>query len=329
MGRAPAVAVSLGEAAGTCSGGMPAAGADAVVMVEHTQPIDADTIEVTLPLAPGENVVQPGEDLRTEGIDLPVGHLLRPPDVGGLAALGIARVPVARRHTVAVLSMDEEVVSPENEPAVGQIRDVNSNTIASPILRGGAEPVLPGIVPDNYEEQPEVARRGLEHSDALVFFADSSVSARDMTVISSKPWAGPACWSTAYLSIPASPPSWAWWRRSPFSASPVTRFPPCSYSTCWSAKSFTTWPALPHSLNRQEPRRDWTGRWLPPHGREDYLPVRLRRKDHDGSEELVAEPGFGKCNLISTFIRAEDLVRFPLDKAVLYAGETVVVRLFQ
>ena len=64
MGRAAAVSLSVGEAAGAYTGGMLAHNADAVVMVEHTQQVDADTIEVVRPVAPGENVVQPGEDVR-------------------------------------------------------------------------------------------------------------------------------------------------------------------------------------------------------------------------------------------------------------------------
>ena len=79
MGRSPEVTVGLGEAAVTYTGGMLANGADAVVMVENTQQVDADTIEVTRPVAPGENVIQPGEDVRTGETILPRGHLLRPP----------------------------------------------------------------------------------------------------------------------------------------------------------------------------------------------------------------------------------------------------------
>ena len=329
MGRAPAVAVSLGEAAGTYTGGMLAAGADAVVMVEHTQQIDADTIEVTRPVAPGENVVQPGEDLRAGDIILPRGHLLRPQDVGGLAALGIASVPVARRPRVAVLSMGDEVVSPENEPAVGQIRDVNSYTIASQILRGGAEPVPLGIVPDNYEEQLEVARRGLEHSDALVFSAGSSVSARDMTADIINALGRPGVLVHGLSIHPGKPAIVGMVEEKPvfgLPGNPVSAmivFDLLVHPILYHLAGCTTLPEPARTAARLD--RDVAS--VP--GREDYLPVRLKRGDRDGSEELVAEPVFGKSNLIFTLIRADGLVQVPLDKAGLYAGETVVVRLFQ
>ena len=63
-------------------------------------------------------------------------------------------------------------------------------------------------------------------------------------------------------------------------------------------------------------------------GREDYVPVRLSCNDRNGEEGLIAEPVFGKSNLIYTLIRADGLVEVPLDQAGLYAGERVVVRLF-
>lgn len=329
MGRAPAVAVSLGEAALTYTGGMLAIGADAVVMVEHTQQIDADTIEVVRPVAPGQNVVQPGEDVRTGDIILPRGHLLRPQDVGGLAALGIASVSVARRPRVAVLSMGDEVVSPQSEPAVGQVRDINSYTIASQILRGGAEPVPLGIVPDNYQQQLEVARRGLEHSDALIFSAGSSVSARDMTADIINALGQPGVLVHGLSIHPGKPAIVGMVDEKPVFGLPGN---PVSAMIVF---DLLVRPILYHlagSATVPEPataaaRLDRDVASAP--GRQDYVPVRLKRKHDNGSEDLVAEPVFGKSNLIFTLIRADGLVQVPLDQAGLYAGQTVEVRLFQ
>ena len=73
MGCAPDVSLGIGEAAVAYTGGMLAGNADAVVMVEHTQAIDAQTIEVMRPVAPGENVAQPGEDVSAGEPVLPAG----------------------------------------------------------------------------------------------------------------------------------------------------------------------------------------------------------------------------------------------------------------
>ena len=125
--------------------------------------------------------MQPGEDVRRGEIILPKGHLLRPQDLGGLTALGITQVKVARRPRVAILSMGDEVVAPDSVPGPGQIRDINSYTIAAQVSRAGGEPVRQGIVGDEYEEQLAAARKGLERADALVLSAGSSVSSRDLT----------------------------------------------------------------------------------------------------------------------------------------------------
>ena len=116
MGRPPEVSILDGQAAVAFTGGMLAGGADAVVMVEHTQQLDDSAIEVVRPVAPGENVVQPGEDARTGAAVLPSGHLLRPQDIGGLLALGIDEVTVSRRPVVSIVSTGDELVPPRTPP---------------------------------------------------------------------------------------------------------------------------------------------------------------------------------------------------------------------
>ncbi|HEU0167474.1 MAG TPA: molybdopterin molybdenumtransferase MoeA, partial [Chloroflexota bacterium] len=100
MGATQPLAVGSAEAAVAYTGGMLARGADAVVMVEHTQQIDERTIEVVRPVAPGENCVQVGEDVRFGSQLLARGHKLRPQDIGGLMAMGVTRVCAARRPLV-------------------------------------------------------------------------------------------------------------------------------------------------------------------------------------------------------------------------------------
>ncbi len=96
MGRTAEVQVGLGQTAIVHTGGMIPPGADAVVMVENTQQADEHSIEVLGAVAEGENVIQVGEDVKEGAEILPVGHALRPQDIGGLLALGITAVKVAR-----------------------------------------------------------------------------------------------------------------------------------------------------------------------------------------------------------------------------------------
>src|SRR5438874_8265180 len=89
MGQPARVALRRGQVAKVHTGSMLPEGADAVVMVENTQEIDARTIEVVRPVAPGENTLRAGEDVAHGDLLVPAGHLLRPQDLGGLLGVGI------------------------------------------------------------------------------------------------------------------------------------------------------------------------------------------------------------------------------------------------
>ena len=180
-GTVPDVTLAQGQAATAFTGGMLAGEADAVVMVENTQRVDGHTIEVVRPAAPGENVIQTGEDVVTGDPVLPAGHVLRPQDIGGLLALGIHRVSVARRPRVAIVSTGDEVVPPVETPLAGKIRDINTYTISALVERAGGLPAPIALVGDDFDEQRAAAVRGLAAADILVFSAGSSVSSRDMT----------------------------------------------------------------------------------------------------------------------------------------------------
>ena len=325
MGRPALVGVGLGQAAVTSTGGMLAKGADAVVMVENTQLVDANTIEVVRPVAPGENVVQIGEDVLTGSPILPGGHLLRPQDLGGLTALGITTVTVARRPRVAILSMGDEVVDPDATPGPGQIRDVNSYTIAALVVRAGGEPVPLGIVSDDYEAQLTAARESIKHADTLVFSAGSSVSSRDLTAEIINALGEPGVLVHGLSIRPGKPAIVGMVKDKPVFGLPGN---PVSAMIVF---GLLVRPTLYHLAGCATPPQPATTTArvtrdiASASGREDYVPVRLFQTEEG---ERAAEPVFGKSNLIYTLIRADGLVQVPLDRAGLYAGETVAVRFF-
>ena len=181
MGRPPEVSLSTGLAARAFTGGMLAEGADAVVMEEHTQRAGDTTLEVLRPVAPGENVLMVGEDIRAGEVVLPSGHLIRPQDIGGLTALGITNVQVARRPRVSIVSTGDELVAPDQTPGPGRIRDINTYTISALVEKHGGVPIPVGLAKDDYEEQRVAAVKGLDRGDVLIFSAGSSISSRDLT----------------------------------------------------------------------------------------------------------------------------------------------------
>ena len=181
MGRIAEVELGVGQAATAYTGGMLARGADAVVMVERTQTLDDTAIEVLRAVAPGENVVQVGEDVRKGEPILSKGSVIRAQDIGGMLALGITSVLVNRKPIVGIISTGDELVPPNEKVGSGQIRDINSYTISALVEQSGGKPKRIALVPDDFEAQRQSAMEGLDKCDALVFSAGSSVSSRDLT----------------------------------------------------------------------------------------------------------------------------------------------------
>lgn len=182
MGTAPDVTVAPGSAVTMPTGGPLPDGADAVVMVEHTQVTMPGTIEVTRPVAAGEGLVRADEDVAAGAVLVPAGRPLRAQDLGVLAAAGITTVTVHARPRVAVLSTGDEVVDPSTPTlAPGQVRDATASALAGLIDQAGGSAVLHGIVPDDATALDTALRAAMADSDLVVVSAGSSVGARDET----------------------------------------------------------------------------------------------------------------------------------------------------
>jgi molybdopterin molybdotransferase len=321
----------VGEAARIHTGGMLPQSSDAVVMVEHTQTLDERMIEVVRAVAAGENVVPVGDDVRIGDCLFPRGHRLRPQDIGGLAGVGVANVPVVAQPRVAILATGDEVVPAEREPAPGQVRDINTYTVAALTRRAGGEPLPAGIAPDNVEALRRMAQDALAQADMLIISAGSSVSTRDMTARIIDELGKPGVLVHGVSIHPGKPTILA-----VADGKPVFGLPGNPVSTMVAFDLFVTPTIL--RLQGVAPEQN-TGtlagraaitqarlaRNVASHpGREDFVPVRLATRDG----ELWAEPVFGKSNLIYTMVRADGMLHVPLDRAGLYAGDWVSVRLF-
>jgi len=324
MGRPAERGPRMAEAVRIATGGMLPEGADAVVMVENTQDVDANTIEVLRSVAPGENVIKVGEDVADGDLLLEAGQMLRPQDIGGLLALGIVEVEVAARLRVGIISGGDEIVTPDAEPGPGQIRDVNTYTIATLVERLGQIPVPMGIVPDVYEDLERAARDGLRQVDVLILSAGSSVSTRDMTAQVISSLGAPGVLVHGVSLKPGKPTILAM-----IGDKPVFGLPGNPVSCMVTFDLFVA-PTL-HRLSgcREMPPRQaiparLTRNVASAPGREDYFQVQLQHR----ADGLWADPVFGKSNLIYTLVRADGMVRITLDKGGLTEGESVQVLLF-
>ncbi|MCJ7677620.1 MAG: molybdopterin-binding protein [Anaerolineales bacterium] len=324
MGTRTTLNVQRGQAALVHTGGMIPSGADAVVMVEDTQVARPGEIEILKPAAPGQNVLLLGEDVQPGETVLQRGVRLRAQEIGGLMALGLTRVGVIRRPRVAILSTGDEVVAPDADPLPGQVRDVNTYTLSALVTQAGGEPVLYGILPDQRDALETAARDAYASCDVVLITAGSSVSTRDLTSEIIATLGSPGVLAHGVALKPGKPTILA-----VCGGKPVIGLPGNPVSALVVAGLFVT-PLLHRLLGVQAPRLTprvaarLTTNIPSEAGREDYVPVRV--SGEEGA--FVAEPVFGKSNLIFTLVRADGLVRVPPEANGLPAGAQVEVLLF-
>lgn len=183
--------INMGEApdgqqvtTGTCfripTGGLLPDGADAVVMFEHTVPVDDTLVEIVKGVGPGVNTLGRGEDIARGQLALPAGQTLRPQDLGLLAGLGIHQVTVTRMVSVGIISTGDEIVPFTETPAPGKIRDINKIALGGQVRRAGAAVIDYGIVSDRREIFLPLLRQAVADNDLVLFSGGSSVGMRDL-----------------------------------------------------------------------------------------------------------------------------------------------------
>lgn len=179
MGHAPAQRLGAGETMRIPTGGAVPPGADAVVPQEDVA-LEGDRIVLRKPPRAGDYITQPAEDIAVGECVLQVGRRLGGPELGVLATLGYAAVPVFKRPRIAVVSTGDELIDPQDTPAPGQIRDSNRYAIGAALTALGAEPVHLPRVADDHDAVRARLREALDACDALVTTGGSSVGAGDL-----------------------------------------------------------------------------------------------------------------------------------------------------
>ena len=322
MGESPAFPVGPGEAAKISTGGMLPDGTDSVVMIEHTETIDKTTIEVYRSVAPGQNVMEKGEDISMGAVLVSDGKRLRAQETGLLAAFGQETVRVYKKPVIGIISTGDEIVPIDETPAPGQIRDINIYTLSDLVKNAGAEPATFGIVRDDFDDLFEKCTLALEKADMVLISGGSSVGTRDFTiqVLAALPDAqilvhGISI-SPGKPTILAKSHHYAIWGLPGQVVSAMVVFevvvkPFIEQISGLSIKEKKDFK-LPALLSRNISSSQ---------GRADYIRVRLN--EIDGA--LWAEPILGKSGLINTMVKADGLIEIGVNTEGLDKGTEVEV----
>ncbi|WGR95730.1 molybdopterin biosynthesis protein [Bradyrhizobium sp. ISRA443] len=180
-GTAPTRPVLSGTATAIATGGPVPRGADAIVMVEHTQPAGNRAIEVRRAASPGKFVSYAGSDIARGEALLRAGTIIGSREIGMLAACGIAEVLVARRPRVAILSTGDELVQPGERLRPAAIYDTNGAIVTAAIAENGGEAHFLGAIADDEGKLEAAMRQALAESDMLVLSGGTSKGAGDVS----------------------------------------------------------------------------------------------------------------------------------------------------
>ena len=320
MGHAPTCSIEFpGECLYVPTGGMLPDGADSVVMIEYVDKLDEDTILVNSPVAPGENVINIGEDIKCGEIVLRGGTRLRPYEIGVLSSLGYSQIAVYQRPRVGIISTGDEIVDQKDIPGPGQIRDINSYLLFSSVIEDGGEPINYGFIKDDYDLLKHTAQKAVSECDIVLISGGSSVGIKDQTLKVIESLGNPGVLVHGISVKPGKPTIIGKVSEKivfglpghPLACSVIYKAIVKYYMDKITSFKDIQYPVLcKFSMNYHKAK-----------GREEYLPVKLQM---DGNE-ILAQPVFGKSGLITSFSKAWGYIRIDKNIEGLKEGQTVHV----
>lgn len=180
-GVSPRLSVAPGTATPIATGGPLPRGADAVAMIERTEPDGEGAILVTAASAPGQNIAFAGSDIALGQTLLRKGTVIGSREIGVLAAVGLAEVPVFRRPRVAVVSTGDELAQPGAPLGPAQVYDSNGPIVAAALVEDGCEVAERVALPDDLDILRAALRRLHAENDAVILSGGTSKGAGDLT----------------------------------------------------------------------------------------------------------------------------------------------------
>jgi putative molybdopterin biosynthesis protein len=322
-GVVPETNVAAGSATVVATGGMIPRGADAVVMVEHTdaqERLGHVQVDVYRTVSPGAFIAAAGSDIAQGETVLRAGQVLTSREIGCLAAIGLGEVNVWRKPTVGIFSTGDELVAPGEERRLGGVYDSNGAIFAGAVEEAGGLPVPLGIAHDNEEEIAAMLERALQ-CDIVLLSGGTSKGAGDLAYRAVSKLTGPGIVVHGVALKPGKPVCLAVTRGKPVVVLPG--FPTSAIFTFHEfvapvIRAFAGLPTKrPETVKATLPARISSDR-----GRTEYVMVSLVRGP-DG--KLIAYPTSKGSGSVTAFGQADGFFAVGAQTEALPAGEEVDV----
>lgn len=339
-GIAPQCDVQAGTATPIATGGMVPRGANAIVMIEHTEAVDGSDaaaepttrLRVFRSVASGQLITFAGTDIARGETILRRGQKLTSREIGVLAAMGISQIDVLQKPRVAVISTGNEIVAPGDELPVGSVYDSNAAILSAAIDELGCEPVQLGTVRDDVDRLRDIMQRALD-CDAVIMSGGTSKGAGDLSYQVVSELSDPGIVAHGVALKPGKPICLAI-----TDGKPVVVLPGFPTSAVFTFHEFVA-PVLREMAGLPPDQRETVEARLPQRvnserGRTEYLLVSLVHSDlvhsdaGSGQEDaLTAFPMGRGSGSVTTFSLADGFVTIDQHTEQIDAGERVTVTL--
>lgn len=320
MGGSAGPALAPGSCRTIPTGGAVPEGSDAVVMVEYTEEYGDGTVGILRPVSPGQNMIYRGDDVFPGKTVISAGRRITPSDVGSLAAMGITEVSVFRKPVVGVISTGDELVTPDEAPGDGQIRDANGPMLVSLCRELGADVTSYGIVRDDWDAMCEVFGRAVSECDILLISGGTSVGDKDQTarIIEAN---GELLFHGIAMK-PGKPTILGNVGGKPVFGLPG--HPVAAFFSTWLYVRYLMAQMCGHRLQRRTMTAELSEAISANHGRAEFISVRLTDKDG----RVIAEPVHTKSGLITSLAGTDGFISIPRDTEGLPRGASVEVSFY-
>jgi len=321
--------ITTGFASQIATGGMLPRGADAVIMVEHTD-YNEEKLIISKPVAPGSGVAFAGTDVSNGEIILYKGDQLTSRETGILAAIGEAKVHVWSRPKIAIISTGNEIIAPGQPMKPGFVFDSNARIIADAVKELGAEPIELGIAIDDIAELRKKINATLSVADMILLSGGTSKGQGDLSYQVVYELTNPGVIVHGVALKPGKPICLA-----ATQGKPVVVLPGFPTSAIFTFHEFIA-PVI-RRLSGLTPTSQSTRmaeldvKINSEIGRTEFLLVRLLKKPQSSNEkespQLIAYPIGKGSGSVTTFSRADGFVRIDRHVELIEARSKVEVQL--